>query len=88
MINLQTGPEVCKSRASGMLGSKENSPVADEKDIDENSEESDKRPATRGPNLENNKRLIQHVDEHLKKSKPKSLDEALNQIAVAKKLYG
>jgi hypothetical protein len=75
-----------------MLGSKENLPVADEKDVRVNDKESDKYgPVTRGPNLErfeNNKRLIRQVDEHLKKSKPKSLDEAYEQIAVAKNLYG
>jgi hypothetical protein len=32
LTNLWTGPEVCNSRVSGMLGSKENSPWGDEKD--------------------------------------------------------
>jgi hypothetical protein len=85
MTNLLIGPEVCKSRACGMLGSKENSPAVDEDWEDDN------RSASRSPNLErleNNKRLIQFVDEHLKKSKPGSLNEALDQMALAKNIYG
>jgi hypothetical protein len=78
MTNLLTGPEVCKSRACGMLGSKEILPGADE-DSDRDSEDSDsnKCPVShvlssyqleRQKNFENNKCLLQLVDDHFKKT--------------------
>jgi hypothetical protein len=49
MTKLLTDPEVFKSRAHGMLGLKENSLLADEKD-EENLKGGDKRSASRAPN--------------------------------------
>ena len=89
MTNLLTGPEVCKSRACGMLGSKENSPDADE---DSDDSEDDKRPASRVPssyelerqkNIKNNKRLLQLIDDEFKKRKPRSLSETLDPTTTA-----
>jgi hypothetical protein len=78
LTNLQTGPDVCKSRACGTPVSKEGSPEADEKDNDDieyfGEDNSDAASRGAGSKKEKQKNIIEYFgeDNSSKKEKQKT----------------
>jgi hypothetical protein len=83
LTNLQTGPDVCKSRACGTPVSKEGSPEADEKDNDDieyfGEDNSDAASRGAGSKKEKQKNIVEYFgeDNSSKKEKQKSIITAV-----------